>query len=145
MMLFNPGFFLLYINMFLDSCILHSAARQLLVQEFRKILSQHLYQPRKLYYIIVQIVNFDCSFIFFLSFFMLQGNCTFLIQVHCLQNALFGMDIPAYDNGRKTGEFSILDDLNSEDISFDDDYLEVSKDNHAFQKKYDNLPFIEIG
>ncbi|KAK9932629.1 hypothetical protein M0R45_019857 [Rubus argutus] len=40
-------------------------------------------------------------------------------------NALFGMDIPAYDNGRKTGEFSILDDLNSEDISFDDDYLEV--------------------
>lgn len=76
---------------------------------------------------------------------MLQSNCTFLIQVHCLQNAFFGMDIPAYDNGRKTGEFNILDDLNSEDISFDDDYLEVSKDNHAFQKKYVNLPFIEIG
>lgn len=75
---------------------------------------------------------------------MLQSNFTFLIQVHCLQNALFGMDIPAYDNGRKTGEFSILDDLNSEDISFDDDYLEVSKVNHAFQKQYDNLPFIEM-
>ncbi|XP_004296717.1 PREDICTED: uncharacterized protein At3g49140 isoform X2 [Fragaria vesca subsp. vesca] len=40
-------------------------------------------------------------------------------------NALFGMDIPAHNNGRITGGFSILDDYNSDDMPFDDDYLEV--------------------
>ncbi|PRQ37979.1 putative FMN-binding split barrel [Rosa chinensis] len=40
-------------------------------------------------------------------------------------NALFGMDIPVHNNGRITGGFSILDDQNSDDIPFDDDYLEV--------------------
>ncbi|XP_040361717.1 uncharacterized protein At3g49140 [Rosa chinensis] len=40
-------------------------------------------------------------------------------------NALFGMDIPTHNNGRIAGGFSILDDQNSDDIPFDDHYLEV--------------------
>lgn len=61
--------------------------------------------------------------------------------MHWLQNALFGMDIPAHNNGRITGGFSILDDYNS-DVPFDNDYLEVNKNSHGFWKMYDNLPFI---
>ncbi|XP_021800461.1 uncharacterized protein At3g49140-like isoform X2 [Prunus avium] len=40
-------------------------------------------------------------------------------------NALFGMDIPTYDDGRIAGEFNILGGGNSDEIPFDDDYLEV--------------------
>ncbi|BBG93554.1 Pentatricopeptide repeat superfamily protein [Prunus dulcis] len=39
-------------------------------------------------------------------------------------NALFGMDIPTYDDGRIAGEFNILGGGNSDEIPFDDDYLE---------------------
>ncbi|XP_061992892.1 uncharacterized protein At3g49140 isoform X3 [Rosa rugosa] len=45
-------------------------------------------------------------------------------------NALFGMDIPVHNNGRITGGFSILDDQNSDDIPFDDDYLEAINIRH---------------
>ncbi|PRQ56587.1 hypothetical protein RchiOBHm_Chr1g0338021 [Rosa chinensis] len=47
-----------------------------------------------------------------------------LVNPH-LENALFGMDIPTHNNGRIAGGFSILDDQNSDDIPFDDHYLEV--------------------
>lgn len=50
----------------------------------------------------------------------------------CPQNALFGMDIPTYDDGRIAGEFNILGGGNSDEIPFDDDYLEVSKGNLVF-------------
>ncbi|CAL2228688.1 unnamed protein product [Prunus armeniaca] len=42
-----------------------------------------------------------------------------------VENALFGMDIPLYDDGRIAGEFNILGGGNSDEIPFDDDYLEV--------------------
>ncbi|XP_008222586.1 PREDICTED: uncharacterized protein At3g49140 isoform X3 [Prunus mume] len=42
-----------------------------------------------------------------------------------VENALFGMDIPLYDDGRRAGEFNILGGGNSDEIPFDDDYLEV--------------------
>lgn len=63
----------------------------------------------------------------------------------CPQNALFGMDIPTYDDGRIAGEFTILGGGNSDEIPFDDDYLEVSKGNLVFQKNMTVSLLFEIG
>lgn len=63
----------------------------------------------------------------------------------CPQNALFGMDIPTYDDGRIAGEFNILGGGNSDEIPFDDDYLEVSKGNLVFQKNMTVSLLFKIG